>query len=91
MGEGEFHGREVVVPDPPLEDCGCELLGGDPRGECLPEKLVERMAGSEEAAEGGDGQIIADGKNKLPREFRERHGDMAVLKVTMGSGDVVAK
>lgn len=85
MRQHELHVREDVVPDPPLEDGRCELLGGDPGVDFWSEELVERMASTEEAAEGFDGQLIDDVKHKLAREFRERHDRTAGSAVGMGS------
>lgn len=38
--------------------------------------------------EGGNGQNIADEKDELTGEFRERHGGMEGSRVVMGCGDV---
>lgn len=38
--ERELHGREMAGPNAPLQDSACEVLGGDPAGECWTKKLM---------------------------------------------------
>lgn len=71
--ERQADGREVAEIDPTPEDGGGELLGGDPGCEGWAEELVERMAGSEEAAEGGDGHVVADSEDEFTGQLREGH------------------
>lgn len=50
------------------------MLSGDSGSERRPQKLVQRMAGAEQAGEKDSGKVVSDVEDELSRERRERHG-----------------